>query len=253
MKKITLFLVFTGLLLASCKKEATIKSTPNSEKKIQSIDFSNSSGTAYSSLYSYDNTGKLKEIRYKSETETFTYNSPFSISVKRVLHADPSIYTNDLYTLNNKGTVEKIETIYPNGSTFSITSFIYNADNILQVIETEYPMQNKIYRFEYSITNKIKTSQSFYINAVLQSREEYSYDMSRMMKGMGQLDRNIYFPGLYGADQQFPLSGIKFFDAAGNLVENRSYISVLDKNGYIISYTGNDLFSKSTFTYQINY
>jgi hypothetical protein len=253
MKRIALSLFTAGLLFAGCKKEATIKPVAKAERKIKSLDYTNSAGTDFSSIYSYDSEGRLKEIRHKNETEMFTYNSPVSFSVKRVLHADPAIFTTDLYTLNNKGAAEKMETLYANGSTYSITRFSYNPGNILQAIETEYPMQNKIFRFEYSISNNIRTSQSFFINTVLQSREEYSYDMSRSLKGLGQLIWNIYFPGLYGADQKYPLSGIKFFDATGNLQESRSYTSVLDEEGYMMAYTGNDLIRNSTFTYQINY
>lgn len=253
MKKIAFYLIATGVFFAACRKETTFKQTASPEKKVQSVHYSSSTGTAFSSYYAYDNTGKLKELKHKNETETFTYSSPYSFAVKTTNDSDPTIFTTDIYTLNNKGAVEKMETLYANGSIFSITRFTYDTDNILKVRETEYPQQNKIFRFEYSITDKLKTAQRFFINNVLQSREEYSYDISRPLKGLGQLNTNNYFPGLYGEDQQFPLAGIKFFDAAGNLQENRSYTSVHDEQGYIISYSGNNLISNNTFTCQFNY
>lgn len=253
MKKIAIYLFTAGLFFTSCKKEATVNPVVNPERKIKSVEFKNSAGTDFSGIYFYDTQGRLKEVRYKNETELFTYNSPFSFSVKRVLLTDSAIFRTDLYTLNSKGAAEKMETFYANGSVYSITRFIYNPDNILQAIETEYPQQNEIYRFEYSISDNLRTAQSFFINTVLQSREEYSYDRSRSLKGLGQLISNIYFPGLYGVDLKFPLSEIKFFDANGNLQESRSYTSVLDEEGYMKSYTGNNLISNSTFTYYINY
>lgn len=253
MKKIMLTLLSTGLLLTGCKKDTSVVLTGKADKKIKSLEYSNSSGTNYTDLYYYDSEGKLKEIRYKNETETFTYNSPVNFTVTRIRHADPTQFITDLYTLNNKGAVEKVETRYANGSVFSVSTYTYDQDNILQAIETAYPSQNTIFRFENTISNGIMSSRKFLINNVLQSWEEFSYDKSRPMKGYNQLTANNYFPGLYGAAQKYPLTEMKFFDVAGNLQETRSYTSVLDEEGYFISYTGNDLNSSNSFTFKLKY
>lgn len=253
MKKVFFTVVSAGMLLTSCKKERTEPTPAPAEKRISAVKYVNSAGETMNDQYFYDSQGRISMIKGIDNTQYFTYESKQRFFMKSVRNHDTSIYRMHEYRLNNLGQAEKEIERYKDGSVYASTDYSYTTEGLLQTMITTYPAQNKSFRFEFATRDGVITEKRFYRDGIFDSREEYSYEEGLLFKGFNQLCWYVLSPGLYGTPMKHPLSGLKSYDAAGNLQWTRTYTTQFNSDGSCKQYTGLHPADNSFFTYSFEY
>ena len=255
MKFIQRLAAVTAVVIAvsACSKEKIKNPATAAEKKLASIE-ENDGSTTELFKYTYNAAGQLIHIDYGQYYEEITYNSNgVDMYTKSVAKNDPADFRTKEYKLNASGAVSQRVEKYANGNLYATEDCFYNAEGILVKVTVGMPNDPDFSRNEYDVQDGLVTESRLYVQGSFFYKTLYTYDMTKTLKNYNQFWRNYPVLAFGGKIVSRPVASSKTYNAAGQLIADKTFSYQWDANGNCTKITKNDAVGGNTSVTTIAY
>lgn len=235
MKKILSVIVFSSLLLMSCKKEKTIV-TPQTQtgfKKLKEMTVYYNGALEGNETYTYDAAGRILSVVYLKNIHLFEYPSNNEMKVTAKSNATGELIWTKTAKLNSKGAITEMEKRNPAGILAEVWNYSYDEKGYMVSYKYTTPLYNNDVReYFFVFENGNVVASKSYLNSVHQRNYTYEYNLNELSNIPSTPDFYWTSETLYGTPNKNPRKAFKSTKASdGTVMFQNAYTRIYNSGG----------------------